>query len=234
VVLAIFRLPIVPQCLHYLRWQCRHLNWTAQKLREATKFKINSVQVLILAFLIRQLTAPRHKHIYKLDGQDLSMNYKHGVPHLFKEIILGDFKLAPCFQIVLNIHRWCSDGHFEFHSSRKKFMRTFGLITCHTLSLMWVIGIKISYPRLPSGRVYYAMLMKEATIYGDGNAPNVLTDNRDIGRFVARIIKDERTLNKRVFTHSDVLTQKKKIWTLIEEKSWEKVETQFVRTLFLS
>lgn len=68
---------------------------------------------------------------------------------------------------------------------------------------------QISYPSVPSGRLDYSLLFAEpvAAIYGDGNAPNLLTDIRDIGSFVARIIKDPRTLNKKVFTWGDELTQ---------------------------
>jgi hypothetical protein len=91
---------------------------------------------------------------------------------------------------------------------------------------------QLSFPRLPSGRVDYVMLLKEATIYGDGNAPNLLTDKRDIGRFVARIIKDDRTLNKKVFTYSDVLSQNQ-IWELMEQKSGEMIERVIVSIILL-
>lgn len=65
------------------------------------------------------------------------------------------------------------------------------------------------------------------TIYGDGEAPNLVTDLRDIGRFVARIIADDRTLNKFVFTWGEVLTQKQ-IFTAIEAASGEKIEREHV------
>ncbi|KAF2668136.1 eukaryotic translation initiation factor eIF-4A subunit [Microthyrium microscopicum] len=84
---------------------------------------------------------------------------------------------------------------------------------------------QISFPRLPSGKVDYALMGDKNTIFGDGNAPNMLVDKRDIGKFTARIIKDSRTLNKRVFLHADVLTQNE-IITIMEEKSGEKVETK--------
>lgn len=89
---------------------------------------------------------------------------------------------------------------------------------------------QISWPRLPSGKTDYAMMTPNTTIYGDGNAPNLLTDKRDIGRFTARIIKDERTLNKRVFTHSDALSQNE-IVKIMEEKSGEKIELTHVRSV---
>ena len=64
-------------------------------------------------------------------------------------------------------------------------------------------------------------------IHGDGEAPNLLTDVRDIGKFVARIIDDERTLNKSVFCYGDVCTENQ-IYQLLEEKSGEKIEREIV------
>lgn len=81
----------------------------------------------------------------------------------------------------------------------------------------------ISYPDLPSGRTRYASNWpEEVTIYGDGNAPNLLTDAQDIGKYVALIIKDERTLNKRVVTWSDELSQRQ-IIDIMEDLSGEKI-----------
>lgn len=74
--------------------------------------------------------------------------------------------------------------------------------------------------------------MAEAVIHGDGNAPNLLTDLRDIGRFVARIVADDRTLNRYVYTWSDVLSENE-IFDLVEEVSGEKIERKYVRYLSL-
>jgi nucleoside-diphosphate-sugar epimerase len=83
---------------------------------------------------------------------------------------------------------------------------------------------QISFPRVPSGRLDYASLAPNTTIYGDGEARNLLTDKRDMGRFVSRIIKDDRTLNKKVFTHSDAISQKE-IWEIVEKVTGEKIST---------
>ncbi|GME48262.1 Isoflavone reductase family protein [Neofusicoccum parvum] len=81
-----------------------------------------------------------------------------------------------------------------------------------------------SFPTLPSGRVDYAAPVKpNTTVYGDGEAPNLLTDLRDIGRFVARIIDDVRTLNKSVVVWGEVLTENE-IFAATEEMSGEKIE----------
>ncbi|ETN41807.1 uncharacterized protein HMPREF1541_03744 [Cyphellophora europaea CBS 101466] len=87
---------------------------------------------------------------------------------------------------------------------------------------------QLSFPWLPSGKADYAITMfpvKE--IYGDGNAPNLLTDMHDQGRFVARIIKDPRTLNKRVVTYSDELSQSQ-LWEIAERLSGETIPRNYV------
>ncbi|RAL12719.1 NAD(P)-binding protein [Aspergillus homomorphus CBS 101889] len=84
-----------------------------------------------------------------------------------------------------------------------------------------------SFPPLPSGRTDYAIPLKETrTIHGDGTAPNILTEIGDIGRFVARIIADERTLNRRVYTCGEVLTENE-IFAVVEEMAGERVERVF-------
>ncbi|KAF2112812.1 isoflavone reductase family protein [Lophiotrema nucula] len=83
---------------------------------------------------------------------------------------------------------------------------------------------QISFPKLASGKIDYATLVPRNDVFHDGEAKTLLTDKRDMGRFVARIIKDSRTLNQKVFTYSDSLSQNE-IIALLEEKSGEKVET---------
>ncbi|KAK7883446.1 hypothetical protein LTR67_011196 [Exophiala xenobiotica] len=82
---------------------------------------------------------------------------------------------------------------------------------------------QISFPPLPSGRLDDFHFMGENNLYEDGSAPNLLTDLRDIGRFVARIIKDPRTLNKKIFTWSDELSQNE-IYALAEKLSGENID----------
>jgi hypothetical protein len=87
---------------------------------------------------------------------------------------------------------------------------------------------QISFPRVESGRFDYATIIPANIIYGKGDAPNLLTDKRDMGRFVARIIKDKRTLNKKIFTHGDTLSQNH-IVEIVEKATGEKVKTSVVR-----
>jgi hypothetical protein len=86
---------------------------------------------------------------------------------------------------------------------------------------------QLSYPRLLSGRVDYAMTSGNDEIIGDGNVPTALTDLRDIGRYMALIINDPRTLNKKILAYNLVSTQNQ-IYNLMEEISEEKVDRNYV------
>ncbi|KAL1867027.1 hypothetical protein Plec18167_008818 [Paecilomyces lecythidis] len=86
---------------------------------------------------------------------------------------------------------------------------------------------QFSYPRLSSGKIDYAMTMSNDEIIGDGNTPSALTDLRDIGHYVAKIVSDERTLNRMVFAYDVVLTQNE-IYDLLEKISGEKIERKHV------
>ncbi|KAH8893547.1 NAD(P)-binding protein [Thozetella sp. PMI_491] len=88
---------------------------------------------------------------------------------------------------------------------------------------------QLSIPRVASGRTDYATIMPANTIAGNGDVPSALTDSRDIGRWVARIISDDRTLNKMVLAYNEVLSQNQVI-SLFEKLSGEMVErnTRFI------
>lgn len=73
----------------------------------------------------------------------------------------------------------------------------------------------------------YATLFPNNTMYDDGEAPKILTDKRDAGRLIARIIKDERTLNRKVVTVGEVLSQKQTT-DLVERVSGERPEVNYV------
>ncbi|KAH6651271.1 hypothetical protein F5144DRAFT_477670 [Chaetomium tenue] len=75
---------------------------------------------------------------------------------------------------------------------------------------------QLSLPPLPSGKVQARFEMCTAQILGDGNTPWALTDNRDIGKYVARVIADPRTLHKSVFGYSGVWSQNA-VWDALEK-----------------
>ncbi|KIM94502.1 hypothetical protein OIDMADRAFT_60829 [Oidiodendron maius Zn] len=81
--------------------------------------------------------------------------------------------------------------------------------------------------RVPSGKVDYVAVGLAEEIVGKGNIPSALTDLRDVGRYVTKIIIDEQTLNRMVFVYNTVMTQNQ-VYDLIEEMSGEKLERNYV------
>ncbi|KAF7551229.1 hypothetical protein G7Z17_g5151 [Cylindrodendrum hubeiense] len=82
-------------------------------------------------------------------------------------------------------------------------------------------------PRLPSGKIDYALKFPMNNVIGDGNYTTALTDLRDVGKYVARIIADPRTLNSSVFVYNEIWTQEQ-IFTLLEKGSGEKVARNYL------
>jgi hypothetical protein len=91
----------------------------------------------------------------------------------------------------------------------------------------------LSSPRLPSGRIDYALPFPNDRILGDGKAPSARTHIKDIGRYVAKVIADPRTLNKSVFTYSEVLTSNE-VFNIVERLSGEDLERKYVRGTLLA
>jgi len=57
--------------------------------------------------------------------------------------------------------------------------------------------------------------------------PTALTDVSDVGRYVARIIADPRTLNRMVFAYGEVITANQ-VSDLVEKVSGEKIQRNYV------
>jgi nucleoside-diphosphate-sugar epimerase len=91
---------------------------------------------------------------------------------------------------------------------------------------------QLSPPRLPSGRIDNALVVPVDRLVGDGSVPSALTHLRDVGRYVARIIADPRTLNKMVFCYNEIYTQQQ-IWDTLERLSGEKLERKYVGLTFI-
>ncbi|VUC34799.1 unnamed protein product [Clonostachys rosea] len=86
---------------------------------------------------------------------------------------------------------------------------------------------QLTPPRLPSGRIDSSLVAPCQGLYGDGTTLSALTDSRDIGRYVARIIDDPRTLNNMVFAYSETLTQIQ-VYQTLERLSQEKLEYNYI------
>jgi hypothetical protein len=87
-----------------------------------------------------------------------------------------------------------------------------------------------SFPLVPSGKFNYANFFPGNTVVAGGTAKNMLMHRKDVGRFTVRVIKDERTLNKRVFGYAELLSQNEKN-AVVEEKTGEKLELKHVSSL---
>ncbi|CAG9993006.1 unnamed protein product [Clonostachys byssicola] len=86
---------------------------------------------------------------------------------------------------------------------------------------------QLSLPPLPSGKLANALTMPVQTISGNGNTETALIDKRDIGKYVARVIVDPRTLNKSVFVYNEIWTQNR-IFDLMEKLSSEEIPRNHV------
>ncbi|KAJ5710631.1 Isoflavone reductase family protein [Penicillium malachiteum] len=84
-----------------------------------------------------------------------------------------------------------------------------------------------SFPQVPSGKLEHAMIDENLEVFGDGNTRDCMTDLADIARYTAKIIGDERTLNKKVFCYGTVATQNE-VMSIMEKVSGEKVNVQKV------
>ncbi|KAI5359288.1 Putative NmrA-like domain, NAD(P)-binding domain superfamily [Septoria linicola] len=89
---------------------------------------------------------------------------------------------------------------------------------------------QISISRVPSGKLdAYAFVTNKNEIPGDGTVLSGLTDLRDIGKYVAKIVVDDRTLNKWIFVYNELWSQNS-IYDLVENKTGdgEKIARNYV------
>ena len=87
---------------------------------------------------------------------------------------------------------------------------------------------QIAFPKLPSGKIDYAVALPGNELAGKGNVPSALTHLRDIGKYVAKIITDDRTLNKMVLAYNEMWSPLQ-VYDLLEKLSGEKLERKYVR-----
>ncbi|KAF2116486.1 hypothetical protein BDV96DRAFT_644921 [Lophiotrema nucula] len=181
-------------------------------------------------FVVSDLTEPVDQLVTKIKGIDTIISAIRSQEAL-SEIILveaaakaGTKRFLPC-----DFGPVCPPGGIMAVRDTKEIVHNAILVA--KLPYTFVdIGFwhQFSFPPVPSGKLDYAILFPGTNvIYGDGNAEGILTDKRDLGRFVARIIKDERTINKKVVAIADALTQNQ-IWEIVERLSGEKMNRTYV------
>ena len=84
-------------------------------------------------------------------------------------------------------------------------------------------------PKLPSGRSDHAHSPYiDHRIVGDGSVKFSLTDLSDIGKYVAQIVADPRTINKHVLAYTEVLSMNE-IWDVMTKASGEEPPKDYVR-----
>ncbi|UPK92848.1 hypothetical protein LCI18_003783 [Fusarium solani-melongenae] len=84
-------------------------------------------------------------------------------------------------------------------------------------------------PKLLSGRTDWTIVLPDFIVNmipGDGNMKTCLVDNLDVGRLVAKIIVDDRTLNQKVMANGDVLTFNE-VFDMVEKLTGEKPERKY-------
>lgn len=82
---------------------------------------------------------------------------------------------------------------------------------------------------MPSGKLDDYLTFANNNIIGGGNNPSALTNLNDIGKYVAVIISDPRTINKRVFANTETKSQQE-VFELVEKITGEKPERTEVST----
>ncbi|KAF5655840.1 isoflavone reductase [Fusarium sp. NRRL 25303] len=83
---------------------------------------------------------------------------------------------------------------------------------------------QITLPRVPSGKLDESLVFPNNNIIAGGEIPSALTDVRDIGIYVAAIVGDPRTINKRVMAYTETKTQNE-VHKLVEKVIGEKPES---------
>ncbi|KAE8378155.1 isoflavone reductase family protein [Aspergillus bertholletiae] len=83
-------------------------------------------------------------------------------------------------------------------------------------------------PEIPSGRSDAGrMPCIDHRIVGDGNQKFALTDLGDVGKYVARIVADPRTVNRHVFAYTEVMSMND-IWHVMAKVSGEEPVKAYV------
>ncbi|RGP76891.1 isoflavone reductase [Fusarium longipes] len=82
---------------------------------------------------------------------------------------------------------------------------------------------QITLPAVPSGKFDGRLTFANNNVIGGGNNLSALVNANDIGKYVAVIIQDNRTINKKVFAYTESKTQNE-IFELVEKVAGEKPE----------
>ena len=85
---------------------------------------------------------------------------------------------------------------------------------------------QLAWPKLPSGKLDDQSFQLKTDITGTGDVPSALTDLRDIGRYFAKLVRDERTRDKYVLVYNELWTQNA-IWDALSRISGEEIPKNY-------
>jgi len=89
------------------------------------------------------------------------------------------------------------------------------------------VWYQLSLPAIPSSALDQKFSMRDTVIGADGNVPFAVIDLADLGKYVARIIADPRTLNKMVLAYGEMTTQNT-VCGYVEEFTGEKIPKEYL------
>jgi uncharacterized protein YbjT (DUF2867 family) len=198
-----------------------------QSLSNASNTALASLGLTIRAFT---LTSPHETLVSALKGVDILISCMSGAEEQLQQIPLADAaKEAGVSRFIPSA--WLPvippGGVHIFRDLKEQVyahVKAIGL-PFTIVDVGW--WYQIAFPKLPSGKIDYAMSLPVEEVYGDGQQESALTDLRDVGRYVARVVQDERTVDKYVFCYNELHSQLDTI-AILEKLSGESIPRKYV------
>jgi uncharacterized protein YbjT (DUF2867 family) len=196
-------------------------------LSNAANATLSSLGLTIRPFSI---TSPRESLVSDLKGVDVLISCMSGAAEQLQQIQLADAaKEAGVSRFIPSA--WLPvippGGVHIFRDLKEQVyahVKAIGL-PFTIIDVGW--WYQIAFPMLPSGKINYAQSLPVEELYGTGEQKSALTDLRDVGRYVARIIQDDRTIDKYVFCYNELHSQLDSI-AILEKLSGETIPRKFV------
>ncbi|KAE8143088.1 hypothetical protein BDV38DRAFT_234670 [Aspergillus pseudotamarii] len=194
------------------------------------KEAVKAIQDRGVKLRVTDLSASEDELALVLSGIDILISAISGYDQLSQKTLMRAAKIAGIRRVVPCAYGTIAppQGVMLFRDEKEEVYNEIKRLALPYTIIEVGFWHQLSFPRVSSGRLDYAVLQQDSTtIYGDGNMPNILSDLRDVGQYVSRIIDDDRTLNKHVYGWSDVLTANE-TFAIVEELSGEIIEKEYV------
>ncbi|KAH7233096.1 hypothetical protein BKA59DRAFT_549449 [Fusarium tricinctum] len=171
-----------------------------------------------------ELQGPQADLVAALEGIDVVISAIH-YQSLHDEIPLSNASKAagvkryvPCFFATI-----APRGVMRAHDQKEEILDHVQRIYLPytVINVGW--WFQITLPRVPSGKLDHGLTFPNNNIIAGGNTPSALVNVHDIGKYVAAIISDPRTINKKVLAHTETRTQNE-VHALVEKVTGEKPE----------